>query len=142
YGVLVRHDSSCNQELVHRAHLLGLREQGEGIARAARPGLWTPERDRRGPHSHRGHRREAWWTRGQERAPVLSRLHPGRDDDVRPCVARGEEHAKGDALWRRRHEADTAQQGRGRPYSRAGENGGGKTETEVHVREGRSRADQ
>ncbi len=31
-------------------------------------------------------------------APVLPRLHPGRDEHVRPRVARGEEHAEGDRV--------------------------------------------
>jgi hypothetical protein len=39
-------------------------------------------------------------------------LHPRRDDDVGPRVARGEEHAKGHRLRRRRDQADSAQQRR------------------------------
>ena len=39
---------------------------------------------------------------------VLPRLHPGRDAHVRQRVARGEEHAEGDRLRRRRRQADAA----------------------------------
>ena len=48
------------------------------------------------------------------REAVLPRLHPGRDEHVRPRVARGEEHAEGHRLRRRRRQADAAQQGRSR----------------------------
>ena len=70
--------------------------------RAARPGVRAAGRDRRSPDPDRGHRREARRPRGEERAAVLPRLHPRRDDDVRQRVARGEEHAEGHRVRRRR----------------------------------------
>jgi transcription antitermination factor NusG len=39
---------------------------------------------------------------------VLPRLHPGRDAHVRQRVARGEEHAEGHRVRRRRRQADAA----------------------------------
>ena len=45
---------------------------------------------------------------GRQLEAVLPRLHPGRDAHVRPRVARGEEHAEGDRLRRRRRQADAA----------------------------------
>ena len=102
------HDRRPHEAVVHRPHVLGLREQGQRVARAARAGVRAPGRDRRDPHPDRAGRRDARRQEGRELEAVLPRLHPGRDAHVRPRVARREEHAEGDRVRRRRREADAA----------------------------------
>ena len=97
-----RHDGRRDDEaLVHRPHLLGLREEGGRVARTARAGyglqdeigeILIPTED---VVEMRGGRKVV------SAEAVLPRLHPGRDEHDRPRVARGQEHAEGHRLRRR-----------------------------------------
>ena len=100
-----RHDNDDRRSyeaVVHRPHVLRLREQGEGVARAARQRLRAAGRDRRNPDPDRAGGGDARRQEGRQLEAVLPRLHPGRDAHVRPRVARGEEHAEGHRVRRRR----------------------------------------
>ena len=131
-------DRRRQQALVHRPHLLGIREEGGGIPAAAGAGLRAADGDRRSLDPDRRRRRDARRAEGGDAEAVLPRLHPGRDEHDRPRVARGEEHAEGHRLRRRRHASDAAQQGGSGADPDAGSVGGREAEAEVHVREGRT----
>ena len=111
HSASVPHDRGDREELVHRPHLLGLREEGRRVAAAARAGVRAAGRNWRGAHPDRGCRGNA---RGQESGvleALLPRLHPGRDEHDRQRVACRQEHAEGHRVRRGGRQADAADQG-------------------------------
>ena len=100
--------AGAGAELVHRAHVLGLREEGQGVARAACAGLRPRRQVRRGPDAAGSRGRDAQRQEVRSAQAHLPGLPVRRDVDDRRRVARGEEHAEGHRVRRRGRQADAA----------------------------------
>ena len=100
--------------VVRGAHVLGLRAQGEGVARGAHPRPRQARPLRRDPGAVGEGRRAG---QGQEEdvvAEVLPRLHPGQHAAQQRDLAHRQVDAEGHGLPRRRHRSRT----RSRPSPR------------------------
>ena len=127
-----RDDRRRHEELVHRPHLLGLREEGGGVARGAQDGI-RPGRDEIGeiliPTE------DVVEMRGGRKVVSSKRFFPGyilvemnMTDNAWHVV---KNTPKVTGLRRRRRQADAAQQGRSRADSRAGQDRRREAEAEM-----------
>ena len=78
---VARGDNGDVQAVVHRPHLLGLREEGVGEPAPAGQGLRPRRPDRPHRDPDRGGRGDEGGAEGPDRHPLLPRLHPGGDRD-------------------------------------------------------------
>src|SRR3954462_10026358 len=108
-------DREDREEMVRRAHVFGLREQGEEVARGEDQAERSRRILRRHPHPHgeRGGDGEGGKTRLE--AQVLPWLHPRADGAQRPDLAPRQEHAEDHRIRRQCHQASSGERARDRP---------------------------
>src|SRR5271163_1471555 len=131
---------SHDEAVVHRAHVFGLREEGEGKPGRPRSGVRAYRQNRADHHPDGIGGGSARRQESDFAADVLSGLRAGGNGYGRLHLARGALDAAGDGLRRVRANAFAADRRRSAEYFEPRDHHGGEAETEIVFRSWRESA--